>query len=195
MGVLFLQDGEPVEMFITSESEPSVFGRKSIPAFVENAVKEGAILNVYRTQGKILEEEKIGTGGAGDLKEFLPIYQEILSKMENLVDGISQKGRFLKVFKESLLEKSDQYPFLDPFLGQFEYREGKIQFTGDAAEKDLEKGIIECLRFTLAHLSKELQKDKMFSLKLRGEITSSLKSYQETVKRLGIDVALSSLFQ
>jgi hypothetical protein len=195
MGVLFLQEGEPTEMFTISESGLSIFGRKSIPTFVENAVKEGAILNVYRTQGKIFKEEKSATGGAEDLKELLLIYQEILSRMENLVDGISQKGKFLRAFKKSLLEKSDEYPFLDPFMNEFEYREGKIQFTGDTAEKDLTKGIIECLRSTLSQLAKELPKEKIFLLKLRAEITSSLKPYQETVKRLGIDVALSSLFQ
>jgi hypothetical protein len=195
MGVVFLQEGEPTEMFMTSESGPSVFGRKLIPTFVENAVKEGATLNVYRTQGKISKEEKGAIGEAKDPNELILIYQEVLSKMENLVDRTSEKGKFLRTFKKSLLEKSDEYPFLDPFANQFEYREGKIQFDGDVAEKDLEKGIIECLRSTVSHLSKELQKDKKFSLKLRAEITSCLKPYQETVKRLGIDVALSSLFQ
>src|SRR5512137_1478851 len=57
MGVLFLEGGEPVEMFTTPESGPSVFGRKSIPIFVENAIKQGAILDVYRSQGKILKKE------------------------------------------------------------------------------------------------------------------------------------------
>ena len=57
MGVLFLEGGEPVEMFTTPESGPSVFGRKSIPIFVENAIKQGAIFDVYRSQGKILKKE------------------------------------------------------------------------------------------------------------------------------------------
>jgi len=202
-GILFLQEGEPTEMFTTSESGPSVFGRKSIQTFVENAVKEGAILNVYRTLGKISEEETkeegkgetIARGRGEDLKELLLIFQEVLSKMENWVDGISQKGKFLGVFKKSLLEKSDQYPFLDPFTSEFEYREGTIQFTADAVEKELAQGILECLRSTLSQLAKELSKNRILSLKLRAEIESSLKPYQETVKRLGIDTALSSFFQ
>ncbi len=206
-GVLFLQEGEPTEMFTTSKSGPSVFGRKSIPTFVENAVKEGAILDVYRTLGKIskeetkeegkeeTKEETIVKGGVEDLKELILIFQQVLSKVENLVDGISQKGKFLGAFKKSLLEKSDQYPFLDPFGSEFEYREGKIQFTGDVVDKDLAQGIIECLRATLLQLAKELPKNKILSLKLRTEIESSLKPYQETVKRLGIDAALSSFFQ
>jgi hypothetical protein len=199
MGVLFLQEGEPIEMFTTSASGPSVFGRKSIPTFVENAVKTGAIFNVYRTLGKISKEEKNEeknvTGGVEDLKELTLIFQEVLSKVENLVDGISQKGKFLGAFKKSLLEESDKYPFLDPFSSEFEYREGTVQFTGDAVDKDLAQGILECLRATLSQLAKELPQNKIFPLKLRAEIESSLKPYQETVKRLGIDAALSSFFK
>jgi hypothetical protein len=207
MGVLFLQEGEPTEMFTTSKSGPSIFGRKSIPTFVENAVKEGAIFNVYRTLSKIskeeteeetkeeAKEETIARGRGEDLKVLLLIFQDLLSKVESWVDGISQKGKFLGVFKKSLLEKSDKYPFLDPFSSEFEYREGTIQFTGDVVEKDFTQGILECLRSTLFQLAKELSKNKIISLKLRAEIESSLKPYQETVKRLGIDTALFSFFQ
>ena len=194
-GVLFLQEGEPIEMFTTSESGPSVFGRKSIPTFVENAGKEGAILNVYRTQGKTSQVEEPVPVEVDDLKELLFIFQEVFSKVENLVDGISQKGRFLSAFKKALLEKANEYPFLDPFSGEFEYREGKIQYTGEGKEESFAKGMIECLRSTLYQLAQELPKNKIFSFKLKGEINAALKSHQETVKRLGIEAALSSMFQ
>jgi hypothetical protein len=204
MGVLFLHEGEPTEMFTTSASGPSVFGRKSIPTFVENAVKEGAIFNVYRTLSKIPKEEvkgepkreKIAKGEVEGLKELIPIFQEVLLRVEKSVDEIFQlKGKFLGTFKKSLLEKSDKYPFLDPFSSEFEYREGTVKFSGDLPGKDLAKGITECLYATLFQLAKELPKNKIFSSKLRAEIESSLKPYQETVKRLGMDTALSSFFQ
>jgi hypothetical protein len=195
MGVLFLQEGEPIEMFTTSESGPSVFGRKSIPTFVENASKEGAIFNVFRTQGKTSQAEEPVPAEADDLKEPLLIFQEVFSKVENLVDRISQKGRFLSVFKKALLEKANEYPFLDPFSGEFEYREGKIQYAGEVKEEDFAKGMIECLRSTLYQLAQELPKNKIFSSQLKGEVAASLKSHQETVKRLGIEAALSSMFQ
>ena len=149
MGVLFLQEGEPAGMFTTSESGPSVFGRKSIPTFVENAIKEGAIFNVYRSQRKnppaVTQAEAVGeasgsTGSAG-LKELILILQEVLSKAERFVDGVSRKGRFLTAFRKSLLEKSKEYPFLDPFAGEFEYREGTILFTGVVERRILSRAL------------------------------------------------------
>jgi len=204
MGVLFLQEGEAMEMFTTSASGPSVFGRKSIPTFVENAVKEGAIFNVYRTLGKISKEEKKVekreeknvTGEVEDLKELILIFQEVLSKVENLVDGVfQQKGRFLGAFKKSLLEKSDKYPFLDPFSSEFQYREGTIQFIGEIGAKDFTKGIVECLVATLSRVAKELPKDKILSLKLKAGIESSLEQHSEALKRLGVDALTSSIFK
>jgi hypothetical protein len=205
MGVLFLEGGEPVEMFTTPESGPSVFGRKSIPIFVENAIKEGAIFDVYRSQGKILKKEgkeikevkeRKVSGQGEDLKELIPILQGVLSQAEKLVDGSSRKkGFFHKIFKESLVEKSEEFAFLDPFAGEFEYREGTIQFKGDIGVKDFTKGIVECLVATLSRLEKDLPKDKILPLKLKAGIESSLEQHGETLKRLGVHTITSSIFK
>ncbi len=214
MGVLFLEGGEPVEMFTTPESGPSVFGRKSIPIFVENAIKQGAIFDVYRSQGKILKKEikevkdvkevkeikevkeKKVPGRGEELKELIPILQVILSQAEKLVDGASRKkGLFNKIFKESLIEKSEEFAFLDPFAGEFEYREGMIHFTGEIGAKDFTKGIVESLVATLSGLEKELPKDKILPLKLKAGIESSLEQHNEVLKRLGVADITSSIFK
>ena len=205
MGVLFLEGGEPVEMFTTPESGPSVFGRKSIPIFVENAIKQGAIFDVYKSQGKIFKKEikevkevkeKKVPGRGEELKELIPILQEILSQAEKLVDGASRKkGLFNKIFKESLIEKSEEFTFLDPFAGEFEYREGTIHFTGEIGAKDFTKGIVECLVATLSSLEKELPKDKILPLKLKAGIESSLEQNKEALKQLGVETITSSIFK
>ena len=235
MGVLFLEAGEPTEMFTTPESGPSVFGRKSIPIFVENAIKQGAIFDVYKSEGKILKkdikeagkvkeakeikeakevkefkeikevkeakevqevkEKKVSERGE-DLKELIPILQEVLSKAEKVVDGASRrKGLFHKLFKESLIVRSGEFAFLDPFAGEFDYQEGMIQFTGETEAKDFTKGIVECLVSTLSLLEKELPKEKILPLKLKAGIESSLEQHNEALKRLGVEVATSSIFK
>jgi len=203
LGVLFVEGGDPVDMFTTPESEPSVFSRKSIPIFVENAVKQGAILNVYRSQSKVLQKEikeeakdaKVAPRG-GDLKELIPIFQDILSKAEKLVDEASKRrGLFYKVFKESLIEKSEEFTFLDPFAGEFEFKDGAIHFSGEAGGKEFTKGILECLNTTLLLLEKELPKNKMVSLKLIAGIKFSLEQHTEAFKRLGVDAVAFSIFK
>ena len=100
-----------------------------------------------------------------------------------------------KIFKESLVERSEEFAFLDPFAGEFEYREGVIQFTGGAGVRDFTKGIVECLVTTLSHLEKELPKEKMLPLKLKAGIESSLEQHTEALKRLGVEAITSSIFK
>ncbi len=205
MGVLFLEGGEPVEMFTSPESGPSVFGRKSIPIFVENAMKQGAIFDVYKSEGKILKKEmeemkemkgKKAAERGEDMKELILILQEVISKAEKLVDESSRrKGLFHKLFKKSLIERSEEYAFLDPFAGEFEFRDGTIQFRGEVGVKDFTKGIIECLATTLSHLGKELPKEKILPLKLKAEIESSLAQHKEALKRLEVEATTSSIFK
>ena len=219
LGVLFVEGGEPVEMFTVPESGPSIFGRKSIPVFVENVSKQGgAVLNVYKSRSKILKKEKPITEGKpipeskpilegkpvleskpleegrGGLKELISILQEIISRAEKLVDAASRNGTFVGTFKKSLIEKAETFSFLDPFAGEFEYQDGIIQFSGEVGEKEFTKGILDCLNTTLILLEKELPKNKMLSLKLGAQIKSSLELHSDTLKRLGLaEVVASSL--
>jgi hypothetical protein len=94
-----------------------------------------------------------------------------------------------------LIKKSSEYPFLDPFGGEFEYRDGAIVFTGDAGAKDFTRGIGECLRQTLNHLEDENPKKKMLRLKLKARVESSLEHRREAIKKLGVDSVLESVFR
>ena len=195
LGVLFFQGGEAVDLFITSGSGASWVERKSIPAFLEGAIKQGTILNVYRSQGKVIPKGVVEVETGQNLKEVVQILQELLSKVEKFVDGGVRKGTFLRTFKKLLIEKSLDYPFLDPFAGEFEYRDGTIVFTGEAGTKEFTQGVGECLRETLNHLEEEFPKKKMLYLKLKSGVGSSLQHHREVMKRLGVDSVLESVFR
>jgi hypothetical protein len=197
MGVLFFQGGEPVDFFIAMESEPAMVDRKMIPTFLENVVKQGASLNVYKSQPKAAAvlKEKVEARADEGLKEVMPILQDVLSRVERFVDGGSKKGSFIKAFKRALIEKSGDYPFLDPFGGEFEYREGTITFDGEAKVKEFAKGIGESLRLALNYLEEEVPKNKMLFLKLRAGIESSLEDKRDQLRRLDLDSVVTSFLQ
>jgi hypothetical protein len=204
MGVLFLEEGEPVEMYTQPESGPSVFGRKSIPIFVETVTKQGAVFDVFRIRGGVSKKEKdevvpvplpSSPPKMDESKELIPIFQDILSRVEKWVDGATQRGTFLKAFNRSRMEKSGEYFFLDPFSGEFSYQDGTIRFSGDTSGKDFARGVLECLRSTLPHLEKEFPKNRMFPLKLRAEIESTLEYHKGAMKVLGIDADFATFFQ
>jgi hypothetical protein len=140
-------------------------------------------------------KETPGAGGNEDLMEVITIFEDILSRVEKVADSESRKGTFLKEFRRSLIEKSVEYPFLDPFAGEFEYQEGTISFKGEVGTQEFAKGIGESLQMTVNHLEVELQKNKMLTAMLMLEIESLLEYYREEMKRLGVDTVLHSIFQ
>ncbi len=209
MGVLFFEEGEPIEMFTTPKTGASVFGRVSIPTFLENATNLGALFNVYgkkeqpQPTGKV-EIEKADVGqilgkGAEEKRseegfdELLPLLQEFLSNSEKIVDTLSPKETFKKAFKKALIEKSEEFGFLDPFAGEFEYGNGTLRFSGEVGKEEFVKGFVESFRTTMIHLEDNLPQEKMVSLKMKAGIESFIETHRESLKRLAIEQALSSL--
>ncbi len=196
LGVLFLEGGEPVEMFITPESGPSIFGRKSIPTLVESANKQGLIFNVYRTHGEVqkkvskgtceevLKEEGLVKKESKEIDEVISILQDLFFYLEKVTEDLTHKREiFLRAFKRSLIERSEEFPFLDPFAGEFEYRDGVIRFNGDVELEEFWNGVIQSLQTTISRLEEEFPKNKTLPRKLREEIDYYLEAHQEALKR------------
>jgi hypothetical protein len=204
IGVLYLQAGEPVEVLTnTSDSQTCIVDPQPISIFVENIMKQGAILNVYKTPTRSEEKkeeikkvkEKPSPEAKDRVKELIPFFEEVLSKAEKLIDGVTQKGTFLTFLKRSLVEHSSTYGFLDPFVGEFDYREGVIRLTGEVRERDFARGVVDCLRTLLALVEKELPKGRLLINKFRVETESSLRKHQDGIKMLGLGSAVSPLLE
>jgi len=210
MGVLFIEGGEPIEMFTTPKGGPSVFGRMTIPIFIQNAAQYGAFFNVYGKKGISTQVEDIVTekeegvpveeGGAPaereeGFEETLLLFHEFLSNAERMVDTLSSRGTFKKAFKKALIEKADEFVFLDPFAGEFEYNNGKIEFTGKAGKEEFARGITECFRSALTYFEEAVPKERMLSLKLKAGMESFIEHHRETLKRLNTEEILSTLLR
>ena len=107
---------------------------------------------------------------------------------------MTKKGTFLKTFKQSLIEHAEAFDFLDPFAGEFDYKDGIIRFVGEAREKDFARGMVESIHTALAHIEGQLPKDRMFPVRLRAEIESAVERHRGVMKRLGVEGIISELF-
>jgi hypothetical protein len=76
--------------------------------------------------------------------EFL---EELLRTFEKAV-RLKRKRRtdFQKLLKQKLVEHAEQYAFLDPFAGEFEYVEHKITFSGQASDQNLVEGVFAVVK-------------------------------------------------
>lgn len=210
LGVLFLRDGEVSDLYIASESGISFFfDQKSVSAFVDGAKQQGALISVYRrlpaeearpqpaVEEALPPAEDPGPAtppgpekpkeGKGGLKEILAPLQDVLLRIEHVVDGLSKQGSFARAFKRALTEKSELYPFLNPIQAQFDYGDGRLLFTGYADPDRFARGVGECLNLAISNLKKEFPKNMVLPVGLKSEIESSFQTYQETVRHLGVE--------
>lgn len=129
------------------------------------------------------EYEEPDANGRGDA---LGAFQDIITKTEEFVDGFSREGIFLRAFKRALIERSDMYPFLDPFTDQFDYKQGKMMLDEEVKLDLFAAGIAESFNLTLSHLKKEFPKNMNLSGYLKTELESRFKLYEDAMRRSGI---------
>lgn len=114
------------------------------------------------------------------VREISPIAiaEELLQGVEQMFSKEAKKGNFSILLRKKFLEKAEAYPFLDPFAGEFDYSEGKIQYEGEASYEEVLKAIIQCVN----EIVLDLNLTKSYS-----DLLSNLKSkHNQDLKRLNI---------
>lgn len=127
--------------------------------------------------------------------QFLSDLQAILFKVEKFVAGLAENGSFQRAFKRACVEKSEVYPFLDPFEGLFDYSGGQLRVDDQVTTETFAAGAAECLNLTLTYLQRELPKKCVLPVGLKGDIESSFREHQLMLAKSGIQDIIPASFQ
>jgi len=86
-------------------------------------------------------------------QRVLNMLQDLLALLEKVVRSNKRiKHDFETLLNKQFVDKVDQYDFLDPFIAEFRYSNGKVTFNGKAGQKELVASIVECVRDMTADL-------------------------------------------
>jgi hypothetical protein len=129
----------------------------------------------------------------GNLQDLLKVLQDTISTIETVVDGLIKKGTFSSELKRTLVKKSNEYPFLDPFAAELKYEDGKIVFTGNTAIHELTKGLGECLGLTIEALSSKFSQKKIFD-QVKGELDQIKVDFRKEIKKFNLETAMPEIF-
>ena len=139
MGLLFLINGRIMGgSYSWANGSPSP-SQENQDLLIEKTKDLGGSFNVCRIPlTKLVAEREPGLERPRPTERAIEILEELLVIFEKMV---RQKGKkrfdFQKLLKQKLVEHADRYAFLDPFAGEFEYREHKITFSGQADDQRL----------------------------------------------------------
>jgi hypothetical protein len=171
-GLIFLQAGQPIENILSINGD-TVSGAVVLRRIIETASAVGAVFNVYQVTAEEASAESTQIMASFDLPQLLEVWGEIISSAERVTDGLSSEGRFVNTFKDVLMERADDFPFLDPFAAEFEYRDGQVAFHGESV-KNFSQGLGECLNATIGRLAAETPR-----VDLTGMIKTELQAVRE----------------
>ncbi len=113
----------------------------------KTATLEG-IFNVYQIQTPSTSmaeapEETPSKQGEAISQEGIQALEELLAITLSLAESKNDIGKnFHTLLKKKWIQNADQFPFLDPFAGEFSYQDGKIAFSGDVEGKLLATGLL-----------------------------------------------------
>jgi len=188
-GMIFLQDGEPIEVLLEREGGGGLKGVEELERMVEEVQVEGAVLNVYRsaegTEGRERAEEK--------LEEALDLFQQLFAETRKLIDSLAKKeGTFEESFHKARVDLADSYPFLDPFMGELKHQEGRFFLSGDVNPNEFVKGVGEAYDLALEKVPLKASKEELYK-ELRKVLKPFLDERAEELERLGFNEVLTEL--
>lgn len=154
-GLIFFNHGEIIGgsySWLTADEEDFA-GKNDL--LVKKTLASGGTFNVCRISLKNVEgQSRTEQQGGENSSATLSMLEEALVTFEKMVAGNKKlKEGFDTLLKKKFVEKADDYAFLDPFVGEFEYLDEKIEFTGNASDEELADGVFTCIRELAAEVA------------------------------------------
>jgi hypothetical protein len=153
-GTVFLNMGNFSGSLYPWNREKLINSRQDMNKLIASSEKSGGQFNVY--QVKLIQNDLSDTLNSS--RETAPaetdtpgmsiaIIEELLAIFEKTFqDNKKGKADFRTLLRRKFVEKADAYDFLDPFAAEFQYADGKIEYSGEAGTDALARGIVDCIK-------------------------------------------------
>lgn len=217
-GFIFLSQGDPIEGVLCANGH-SQTGAAIVPRLVDAVANMEATFHVYRAVAPEATEPSeaepvvarpahpgAATNGAtaeqrsdtfvprpadstAERQEQLDLWQELLSRVELVVDQIRGKGAFVTAFRRARVAQAGRFPFLDPFAAEFEYSNGVLELHGPL-ESELSLGAGTCLHETIAALAQQLRRNDL-EQQIRAALVETVARNAAAIERYGLRATLA----
>lgn len=155
--LVFLDEGQLTQCLF-SDPNGTISDRPALQRILEEAERAGATIGVYRATGTPaprIDRAALGDAAARAGHDPFGALEELLRKLEVAVDAVAGGGALGLALRRALQGRSEQYPFLDPFEGLFDFRDGRVTFRGAEEPRVVIPAVWECLVQALDGLARD----------------------------------------
>jgi hypothetical protein len=177
-GRIFLIDGKFVGGSYSGSNGRLLPGKSELEVLIRKANQTEGSFNVYSI-GTPAEQVNATSSPVSSPGDNLKPLEQLLSLFETMVrEAKDIKCDFQTCLKKKFVQHVDQFAFLDPFAGEFDYQNGVVSFTGKVDDALLAKGIITAL----LGLSEDLGLKELLPVKL----SAWQQQYRSELKQWGV---------
>ncbi len=194
-GIIYLQDGKVIKTQMVTETPKKTYARDyPLKRLLKLAGEKTATINVYSVKAKSTGESvpspalrgiEKGELKAGDFenrfekqKELVSKVGELFGKLETILKKVKKEFDFNYHLRKLRLELAGRYPFLDPFAGELEYKEGKMRILiPPAKNENLDDGLKELVLRMIDLVSPFISE---------GVMNQTMKPYSDLLQKWGV---------
>lgn len=191
--IIFMRDGETVESLF-SDREQIVSGPNAMALITQATLGASALFTVYRTDLAQAYHQGASLTDSFSRRETFALWQDVLATVEAGVDKTAKPGTLVTALKRACVARADAFPFLDPFVGEFEYGNGKIQFEGRAPLGQFNQGLCDCLAQAIGDLTGVQLNESALLRNLAPGLNELKAKYGARLGQVGLTAALPQLF-
>ncbi len=148
VGLIFIQEGIVMDGLLSLLGKELTTSEEAINGIIEGAKELGATVSVYKTE---FDPEVTGMMTLSFSKEEKEeFFNDLFSVFfRNLENSAKKKEDIELLVRETSLELAENYPILDPFLGEFLYKNEKVEINTLEEEEELVISIFKLLESLL----------------------------------------------
>jgi len=177
-GFLFFRNGQVVGGYYFWEKNFNA-SRESQELLLRKAKRTGGIFHVSKISVETKQPKEVSKKGS--TPEVIAALEELLVLLETLfTSNQTVKADFNTLLKKKFLSMAEEYAFLDPFAGEFQYSGSKIRLASDVTDVELTKGLLVAVA--------GLMRDQGLNPALKGRLDGWLQKHRKKFLSLGISV-------
>ena len=186
-GCIYFQDGRAMESVFRASDGEMISGPSGFKKILGLSTEVGAIFNVYESDlSSIIIDNSVSD-------EVVQLFQNTLVTLEEVIDKQAGSGKFLDEFKRVLASNANKYLFLDPFAGEFVYKDKILNFDGDTTLEEFSNGVCDVITQAVEFF--QAQEKNSSLLDAIGSAIQGLKEEQiQLIDRLKLDMKMPSVF-
>lgn len=191
---ILLREGQVLECVWFSNGK-LLSGTATLEQVIQAASRAPVLFTLHRADLTRVYSADLDLAESFARPQLIAFWQAVLNLVETVSDRLTKAGTFSLAFRRACVAQATIYPFLDPFAGEFAYRDRQVQFEGQATIAQFNAGLRDCVTLTVRDLAAQPSARADLFTELRTAAADIRAAYAFQLEQTGLAMALPEVFQ